>query len=155
MKKFQIFLHWYNYIDILIYIIIFKNINDSLSECDRNSPILKDEECQLIYCSEDDFSSGVCSINNTIIKKQWLNDIKIFNDSKLRYCSLTINSKNDMIAEFSQEEADGIRVFYGLKQNGDFYFKNEINESISTKIIKMENCGNDPNRYESDVIFFH
>ena len=36
-----------------------------------------------------------------------------------------------MIAEFSQEEADGIRVFYGLKQNGDFYFKNEKNEKIS------------------------
>ena len=60
-----------------------------------------------------------------------------------------------MIADFSQEEADGIRVFYGLKQNGDFYFKNEKNEKISTKIMKMENCGNDPIRYESDIIFIH
>ena len=155
MKKFQFFLLSHKYINLLIPIIILKNIYYSLCECDRNSPILKNGECQLIYCSENEFSSGVCSINNTIIKNQWLTDIKIFNDSKLRYCTLAINSKGDMIAEFSQEEADGIRVFYGLKQNGDFYFKNEKNEKISTKILKMENCGNDPIRYESDIIFIH
>ena len=154
MKKKQIFFRLHKYINILISIIIFKSINYSLCECDRNSPILKNEECQLIYCSENDFSLGVCSINNTIIKNQWLTDIKIFNDYKLRYCTLAINSKGDMIAEFSQEEADGIRVFYGLKQNGDFYFKNEKNLSTSTKIMKMENCGKNPNRYESDIIFY-
>ena len=27
------------------------------------------------YCSEDDFKNNICSINNTIVKTQWLNNI--------------------------------------------------------------------------------
>ena len=34
------------------------------------------------YCSKSQFDNGECSINNTIIKTQWLNDIILFDFDK-------------------------------------------------------------------------
>ena len=99
------------------------------------------------------FDSGECSINNTIIKTQWLNDIILFNSDKLRYGSFTINSNGDLIYECSVEEAKGIRVFYWLNYNGSFYFKNDNGDNIPTKVMIVSNSdGTFPIRYESQII---
>ena len=123
------------------------------NECNINTPILIQNECQLIYCSEDKFISGYCSINNTIIKTQWLNNIILLNDYKVRYGSLAVNSNGDMIYECSSEESDGIRQFYGLKKNGEFFFKNENGEDIPSKIIKIGSNNSYPIRFESTNTF--
>ena len=65
---------------ILILMVVFNYlINLVINEiCDKDNPILKDGQCQNIYCSEEDFENDICQIANPIIKIQRLNDI-IFN----------------------------------------------------------------------------
>ena len=123
------------------------------TECNMTTPILIQNECKLIYCSEAQFISGNCSINNTIIKTQWLNNIILFNDYKIRYGSLAVNFNGDMIYECSSEEADGIRQFYGLKKNGDFLFKDENGEDIPSKIMTIGSLNSYPIRFESSNTF--
>ena len=54
---------------IINYIIIFFQINIYIKcSCDRNNPILKEGNCQSIYCTKNEFDEGVCQIDNEIIK---------------------------------------------------------------------------------------
>ena len=124
------------------------------ADCAIDNPIKTSNGCELKYCSKSEFDSGACKINNPIIKIQWLNDIILFDYDKFRYGSFTINSKGDMIFECSAEQANGIRLFYWLKKDGTFYFKNQNGERISTKtiIVKYGNSDNSPLRYESNII---
>ena len=46
--------------------------------CERENPIFKDGQCQLIYCTETEFKNNICSIDNEIIKSQWLNNFISF-----------------------------------------------------------------------------
>ena len=137
---------------IIFYSFLLINIPISHSECDINTPILTESGCELKYCSKIDFDSKACVIDNSIAKTQWLNDIILFDFDKIRYGSFTLNSEGDMIYEGSTEEAKGIRVFYWLKKDGSFYFKNDIGEKKSTKIIIVKNDdGSFPLRYESSI----
>ena len=99
-------------------------------------------------------------------KKYKINDLKIIIfiflfliEIKFTYCNYNIivlnshgyraghfafNSNGDMIIEYSK---DNYRLFYGLKNNGKYYFEN------STKEIIIDNNGNDAKRYESKNIF--
>ena len=43
--------------------------------CNKTRPILKDNTCDSIYCTEEEFTSTTCIINNDIIKTQWLTNI--------------------------------------------------------------------------------
>ena len=138
---------------ILFLIFILLNICNTHCECNITYPILIGDECQRTYCTEDNFTSGYCKINNDIIKTQWLNDIITFDFDKLRYGSLAINSNGDMVHECSVEEAKGIRVFYWLKQDGSYYFQNENGEKFPSKTIIVQNGETYPIRYESQIIF--
>ena len=120
------------------------------NECDRDTPILTENGCELKYCSNEKFTSLECSVNNTIIKTQWLNNIILFDFDKLRYGSFTINSKGDMIFECSTN--GNIRVIYWLNKDGSFYFENENGEKIPTKIIIVNNGDENPTRYESSIM---
>ena len=144
-----------NYFKIFLFIhIFFLKIFKSYCECDKNTPILtRNDGCQLRYCSKDEFDSGDCSIDNQIIKTQWLNDIILFNSEKFRYGSFAINSKQDMIFECSPKEATGKRLFYWLKKDGSFYFENEEGEKVPTKIITVKDGDFFPIRYESANFF--
>ena len=122
-------------------------------ECDINYPILTKNGCELKYCTDNDFISGECSINNTIIKNQWLNNIIYFDFDKLRYGSFATNKEGDMIFECSVEEKKGTRVFYGLKKNGSYFFKDEQDKEIPTKIIIIKNGNTFPVRYEAQILF--
>ena len=139
----------------LINIFIFSIILPlSFCKCDLDTPINKNGVCNLTYCTEDEFKDGICSIDNDIIKTQWLNNIILFNDYKYRFCCFSINSKGDMIAEYSTEEKNGIRLFYGLKQDGNYFFKNSNDINFPTKIITIKDKdGNFSIRYESNSLF--
>ncbi len=145
-----------NYLCILFFPIIQNYLKISIlcSECDIKTPILTQKGCKLIYCSEEQFNSGECSKNNTIIKTQWLNNIISFNNYNMRYGNLAVNSNGDMILECSNHEANGKRLFYGLKKNGNFYFKNGNEERIPSIFITINgNNASYPIRYESSSIF--
>ena len=119
-----------NFIQLYIY------FPSSFFECIREKPILIENECELKYCQKEEFSSGICTINNNIIKTQWLNNIVVFNWDKLRYGSFALNSKGDLIYECSVEEKKGIRKFYWLKKMDIFALKMKM-ENI---YLQKNNC---------------
>ena len=55
-----------------------------------------------------------------------------------------------MIIEYS---SGNYRLFYGLKQNWKYFFKDNDGNEIPTKEIQLDNNGNDAKRYESKNIF--
>ena len=61
--------------------------------CPREKPILSNNECSLSYC---DLSKETCSVNNTIIKSQWLNNIFYLGEKHFRYISLVITPYEDL-----------------------------------------------------------
>ena len=88
-------------------------------DCIKSTPFLREGGCTSNYCSDSELTSNSCSINNTIIKTQWLNDIIIFhNGTKFRAGSLALNSNMDMIIEYSDNNK---RIFYGLKNDGTYF----------------------------------
>ena len=103
------------------------------------------------FCTKLEFDSGYCSVNNTIIKTQWLNDIILLDFDKFRYGAFTINSKGDMIYQCSSKITE-TRLFYWINKDGSFNFKNEYGEAIPTKTIIIQNAGIFPKRYESQIV---
>ena len=141
---------------IFILLIILLQFPLLKSECNIDQPILKNGNCDLTYCSEKEYSSGVCTISNDIIKTQWINNLRIFKDyNRMRYNNLAVNSKGDLVLEISTQESNykGIRFFYGIKKDGSYLFKNENNESAPTKIITVKDGDEQILRYESVITF--
>ena len=76
-----------------------------------------------------------------------LNNILVFDSKKYRSGNLAINSKGDMIAEYSREK---YRLFYGLDKDGLYYFTDKDNNEIHTKEIIITNSDSTYfGRYES------
>ena len=85
--------------------------------------------------------------------EQSLDKIIVFNpDSHYRAGNFAINKNNDMIIEYSYQNK---RLFYGLKQNGRYFFNDENGNPISTKEITLQNNEDTSitQRYESKNIF--
>ena len=143
-----------NFLKLFLFInIFFLKLFRAKCECDRNSPILTSNGCEMKYCSKENFDSGECKIDNSIIKVQWINDIILFNSEKFKFGSLAINSKGDLVFECSVKEATGIRLFYWLNKDGSYFFENEKGEKVPTKIIIVKNDDLIPLRYDSTNFF--
>ena len=56
-------------------IILFQLTLYIKSDCNKTHPILKNNKCDSIYCSPEDYNSLVCIVNNSIAKIQWLTNI--------------------------------------------------------------------------------
>jgi len=123
-----------------ICLMTFDQNNFSKCSCDKEYPIYKNGQCQSIYCTESDFKNNVCSIENDIIKEQWLNNFIVFNEYNYRFTNKVINDEGDFIL-ITSPMYSGIRLFYVLKKNGAFYFKNDDNQEISTKKIEVKDGG--------------
>ena len=88
-----------------------------------------------------------CKTGNSISNIECFNNIIKFSDKNYRAGSFAENKNGDIVIEYS---ADNSRLFYGLRNDGKYFFNNES----SIKVI--ENIGNDdgmPYRYESKNIF--
>ena len=100
-----------------------------MEDCEKEFPIkLSNGECVLRYCSKDDYESKECTINNTIIRTQFPNNIIIVGEISFRYLNFITFSNKDMIFETSSFPMNNKRIFYGLKQNGRYYFKKSNSE---------------------------
>ena len=137
---------------ITIFIFSLKNTFSNCN-CDLDTPIKKNGECQLIYCIEEEYKDEKCLIDNNTTKIQWLSSIILFDENNYRYGSIAVNSKGDMIAEYSTEDNNGIRLFYGLKHDGNYYFKNSDNSETPIKYIIIKRDNKFSIRYESNSIF--
>ena len=100
-----------------------------MEDCEKEFPIkLSNGECVLQYCTKEDYESKECSINNTIIRTQFPNNIIIVGEISFRYLNFITFSNKDMMFETSSFPMNNKRIFYGLKQNGRYYFKKSNSE---------------------------
>ena len=101
-------------IKILFFFHLFKII---ICECERETPIrLSNGTCVLKYCTKEEYDSGECTLNNTIIKAQFPNKIIIIGEEKFRYINFVTLSNGDMIIETSAYPANNKSIFFGLKK---------------------------------------
>ena len=80
MVKIYQFIYIGFHLVLQICLMTFNPKNFSECVCDRNYPIFKNEQCLSIYCTESEFKNGICSIENDIIKTQWLNNFIVFDE---------------------------------------------------------------------------
>ena len=136
-------------INILLFsLIIFKII---YSECPENLPILKNNNCESTYCTESEFKSNVCSINNTKIKTQWLTNIIIFGDNNARFINFANFSNGDFVVEATPcKLIKTIRYFFGLKNNGRDLFKvnNKETQFYYFEPVDEDNSGK---KYQGEI----
>ena len=136
--------HYYLLINIFLF--FFKTTKSK--ECNRSNPILKDGQCSLIYCTEEEFNLGQCIKNNSIIKIQWLNNIIQVGDKNYRYLNFITTSKNETFFETSDHPESDQRIFFGIKENGSPFF--EDSNGIKKYIIKKQIADNEK-KYESEA----
>ena len=109
-----------------------------------------------IYFNFKRFNYLIIFLYITINQKSYqseveLNNVLIFNSKNFRAGNFAINNNGDMIIEYSYHET---RLFYGLKQNGRYFFIDENGNEASTKEINISNSeGEYIKRYESKNSF--
>ena len=114
-------------INIILFFLLFHII--TMEDCEKEFPIkLSNGECVLQYCTKEDYESKECTINNTIIRTQFPNNIIIVGEITFRYLNFMTFSNKDMVFETSSYPMNNKRIFYGLKQNGRYYFKKNNSE---------------------------
>jgi len=136
-----------------IILILFKIIKIMPNECNKDIPFRLLNNTCTSQCSEDQIEIGECYLDNQIIKTQWLNNIIMLKDIEngLKYLNFMIYSNGDMIFETSPYPCSSIRVFYGLKKNGRYYFRNEVNKETPLLILNAED--GKETKYESQNNF--
>ena len=94
--------------------------------CPRDKPILKDGECQLIYCSKEEFEINNCTISNYYQQIQWINNFHFFGETYISHICPISNSKGELFL-MSQSLIFGIgdKYLFGFSKNGDGLFYDE------------------------------
>ena len=54
----------------LLFVIFLINKIKNEEDCYKSTPIKKSNECQDIYCTEEEYKNNECIISNSIIRKQ-------------------------------------------------------------------------------------
>ena len=123
---------------LFIFFILLSNVNSYLQEeeCPREKPILKSNECQSIYCTPEEFSENICTISNSLIKAQWLNNLHIFNEVNMGHISVSKNDKNELFISSHKVSDDFDKYLYGFNSEGDgLFYDKEKNKYTSFEII--------------------
>ena len=126
-------------LNIIKFLLVLNNIYPLLSECNRTYPILKDNLCVSTYCTEEQFQSGICIINEEITKTQWLTNIFKFEKTN-GDISLILN-KNGKLLLFSTGSKDNKQKIYFEFDSYDFTYKSynitDNNEIINPQLYIM------------------
>ena len=144
-----IFLIQINIIKYLILLSLFKKIKNN---CEIETPIysLNENKCVSKYCTDDEFKSGECTIDNEIIKIQWFNNIIWIGDNTFRFVNFATYSNEDIIIETTSSPGNSKRMFYGLAQNGRIFFTK--NNSYNFSLEATNQIGNEGNiRSEAEI----
>ena len=135
-KNKHISLYYKTFIYFFKIIIFISIINFSLlSNCiDINYPIKRENsDCSNGYCELYEYESGICTIENDIIKTQWFTNIIQFTDEGYRYTLITTTENGDLIVSSNRDsEPFTLKYYYGLKRNGRPYFSINGDESPIT-----------------------
>ena len=152
MNKFNLIFYinfsFFQYIIFIMHIYIIIN-----TECIKEYPIsLPDGSCALTYCTNEQFISGECTISNNEIKTQWITNIIWIGRETYRYVNIANYSNGDLIISTTAFPGDSERMFYGLKNNGEYLFEN--NGKLTPQKIMNVNpqSGNENNvKHESQT----
>ena len=135
-----------SYIIIYFLLVFYILFEFSLSEeCSKAEPISTSEGCELIYCSDEEYKNKTCVISNSLIKKQWLNNIIFFGIEKSFYFDSTIDENNNIIFITSSNSKDYScldRQLYALNKYG-YYLFDTPEKSITSK----DNCKERENNF--------
>ena len=112
------------YFKILIFLIgIFNILSD---ECEKSNPFRRSGGCSLQGCTDEEFQSNDCYVDNSIINTQWFNNIISISEIGFNYVDIVKASNGDLIiitnTDSSNEENKFKRNFYGIKNNGHKYY---------------------------------
>ena len=100
------------------------------SNCDIANPIKKNDECINVGCTIEEFKSNICTIENDIIKTQWITQLIIFSEYGVSYSTLATTPNNDLICISSHYSTSNTKqYFYALKNNGRSYFLKDNEET--------------------------
>ena len=112
------------YLKINIFIIEIFNILSE--ECDKSIPFRRNGACSSQGCSEEEFQSNNCYIDNSIINTQYFNNIILISEIGFNFVDIVTTSNEDLIiitnTDSFDEENKFKRNFYGLKNNGHKYY---------------------------------
>ena len=134
------------FISWLYYIVFLSNINTIIfSECEYDYPIKKNGgNCIAGGCSDSEFETGVCTIENEIISIQWLNNRIKYSENSINYAAIATTPKGNLICSASYFSSSNKKYYFGLKSNGrPFFLENGIETVFSeTDSDKPRNEGN-------------
>ena len=117
---------------ILLTLSIIKITSPKEEECPRDKPILKSNECQLIYCTPEEFSENICEINNYYAKTQWLNNFHIFDENYTSHISVAKSPKDDLFLSCHKIVENYDKFIYGFNSEGDGLFYDIYKDSYSS-----------------------
>ena len=124
--------------EIILYLIFIIKVVLG-EECQRDKPIYKENECQLTYCTKEQFKNGICKINNSIINKQWLTHIIMIGEPNYRFLNFANFSNGTMIIEVSPDKDElNKRIFFGLNADGSYLFKDNVGNHQIKKEVNGE-----------------
>ena len=88
-------------------------------QCPKEKPILKQNKCQNIYCTEKEFENGTCEIYNNYVKTQWLNKFNIFDENLSSFVSYDTNDKGEIYFMAQREDDKTFKKYvYGFDSKG-------------------------------------
>ena len=100
-----------------------------IDNCPKNTPILKNEKCQSIYCTKEEYKNKTCILSNTIIKNQWMNYLYEMDFDYTTYLSATMNPKGEIFLSAQEIEGTNYKYLIGISENGTGLFYNKTKDS--------------------------
>ena len=120
-------------------------LNNNIKGCSIQTPILDSSNtCTSKFCTENEFITGECKIDNDIIETQWLTRMILVGVNGFRFTSMATFSNGDLIVE-TIEDSSNRRYFFGLNKNGNFLYENEQGKPFSLmEVNNNDNYASDP-----------
>ena len=118
-------------------ILILIDITNNQNECSKETPIKTiSNGCQNVYCDEAKYQNGECIIANSIVKKQWLNDIVIFGEDSMTTYMIEMPNKDNIFISIKvgidEEEWEYYYpIFYKLELTGEVNLIRELPSMIN------------------------
>ena len=129
-------------------IAIFEFIQYVKTDCNITHPILKNNKCHSIYCSQQEYNSSICIINNSIAKIQWLTNIIPISEVKFRYIHPFFTKNKDFIIQTTSVLGTSKRRYYGLTNEGRYYFTDSKGKETPNYSIDAEGSSEDELLYK-------
>jgi hypothetical protein len=112
-------------------------------QCPKEKPILKQNKCQKIYCTEKEFENGTCEKYNNYVKTQWLNKFNIFDEELSSFVSYDTNDKGEIYFMAQREDEKTFKKYvfgFDSKGRGILYDKDK-KKYVSFKTFSSDFTG--------------